>query len=428
MEKNDRPTAPTRHALSFADTVRELHHRTAELWWASSEPDLPTLSTYPQREQVAREALVDRFVDVLEEERGASHRNQDQRQAARQRLAAAFEQYLGPALDLDRDQTAFVTTHPFTEVGADFFRQARRLDPSLELGDIVQAGRNLAVMNNVQILLGLPVELTPALLGYSLIYPYSDNLLDDPKITEEAKRGFGDRLAERLVGGDTAPVGHSEKAIWHLVSLIESQFPRRDHRYVYESLLAIHRAQGRSVRLLNSRASPYDVDVLGISLEKGGASVLADGYLVAGALDPAQAEFLYQLGAFLQLGDDLQDLDDNLAGELLTIFSHTARRWPLDRLTTRLLHFGQKVMVGLGSFDAAGLEPLKALVQLATRLLLLEAAGHARRFYSRAYIRDLEIHSPVRFAYLETLRRRLDRRQALWPSLLEAVLSLEAPE
>ena len=156
--------------------------------------------------------------------------------------------------------------------------------------------------------------------------------------------------------------------------------------------------------------------------------MLADGYLVAGTLDPPQAEFLYQLGAFLQLGDDLQDLDDNLAGELLTIFSHTARHWPLDRLTTRLFHFGQKVMAGLGSFDAAGLEPLKTLMQVATRLLLLEAAGHARHFYSRAYIRDLETHSPVRLAYLETLRRRLDRRQALWPSLLETVLSLGPPE
>ena len=64
------------------------------------------------------------------------------------------------------------------------------------------------------------------------------------------------------------------------------------------------RAQCRSLELLHRTASPYEVDVLGISLEKGGTSVLADGYLVAGSLTRPQAELAFGFGAYLQIVDD----------------------------------------------------------------------------------------------------------------------------
>ena len=94
---------------------------------------------------------------------------------------------------------------------------------------------------------------------------------------------------------------------------------------VYESLYAIHAAQARSVRLMRRDEPPYGVDVLGIAIEKGGASVLADGYLVAGSLTLPQARLLFGLGALLQLGDDLQDVEDDRAKGLATIFSQTAQ-------------------------------------------------------------------------------------------------------
>ena len=121
--------------------------------------------------------------------------------------------------------------------------------------------------------------------------PYTDNFLDDPAVPPEAKRAFNERLARRLDGEDLAPTGDRERAVYELVAMIERQFARARHPQVYESLSAIHRAQVRSLGLLRRAASPYEVDVLGISFEKGGISVLADGYLVAGSLTPAQVEF-----------------------------------------------------------------------------------------------------------------------------------------
>jgi hypothetical protein len=69
-----------------------------------------------------------------------------------------------------------------------------------------------------------------------------------------------------------------------------------------------------------------EIDVLAIGLEKGGTSILADGYLVGNTLSSAPAAFLFGWGAFLQLADDLQDVRlDGQAG-LFDHFFQTAGR------------------------------------------------------------------------------------------------------
>jgi hypothetical protein len=185
-------------------------------------------------------------------------------------------------------------------------------------------------------------------------------------------------------------------------------------------LLAIHRAQVKSVRLVSRNASPYEVDVLGIGLEKGGTSVLADGYLVAGDLTLAQAEFMFGFGAFLQFGDDLEDVQQDSHDGVLTIFSQTARRWPLDALTNRTLHFGARVLEGLDSFDAPGSEPLKELIRKSAAQALINSAASAGQFYTRSYLRELEAHSPFRFSRLNKQRQKLFRQRAALMRLFEA--------
>ena len=103
------------------------------------------------------------------------------------------------------------------------------------------------------------------------------------------KLAFNHRFQRRLQGEDVRPANAYEATISQLVGMIESQWDRARYPQVYESLLAIHAAQARSLGLVAPGASPYELDVLGISFEKGGTSVLADGYLVAGWLTPEQA-------------------------------------------------------------------------------------------------------------------------------------------
>jgi hypothetical protein len=115
---------------------------------------------------------------------------------------------------------------------------ARRFDPAITSEDIYQAGRNVWTANFLQLLLGMPVHVTPAIFAYSLLYPYCDNYLDDPAIPSATKLDFNERFRSRLAGASIAPRDRHERIISDLVGMIEAQFERAHYPQVFASLLA----------------------------------------------------------------------------------------------------------------------------------------------------------------------------------------------
>ena len=83
---------------------------------------------------------------------------------------------------------------------------------------------------------------------------------------------------------------------------------------------------------------PYERDMLSISIEKGGASVLVDGYLVCGELTKEEEVFAYGYGFLLQLCDDLQDVKADLEKNHMTIISQLAGKYHLDKIINKLIN------------------------------------------------------------------------------------------
>jgi hypothetical protein len=298
------------------------------------------------------------------------------------------------------------------EMVEQFSDQARRYDPTLSAEDIYQASRNVSSMNLMQLLLGLPVEITPAVFSYSMLYPYTDNYLDDPAISFETKMGFNQRFWKRLAGQpSSAAATPQEERIWDLVEMVERQYARPLYPQMYESLLAIHDAQFRSLRQLRLGSAPYEVDVLRISFEKGGTSVLADGYLVAGHLSEEQATFMFRYGGFTQLMDDLEDVEPDRTAGSMTIFSQTAGHFSLDALTSRIFHLGERIFELTGVFTAADALPLQEMSLRAIPLLLSLSAANLERYYTKDYLQMLERHMPVRFGFVRERRKKLERNK-----------------
>ncbi|MFH1928196.1 MAG: hypothetical protein ABIK79_08515, partial [Chloroflexota bacterium] len=345
----------------------------------------------------------------------------------RERIMSAFGEFARNALGFqERHLDLLLSPGGFTQVGVEFTQAARRFDPTVTASDIFQAMRNAWAMNGLQAMWGLPVTLTPSIFAYSMLYPYTDNYLDDPTVNVETKRSFNRRFARRLSGEDVAPSNAHERNIYELVGMIEGQYQRSQYPQVYDSLLAIHRAQEKSLLLLNRAASPYEVDALGISFEKGGASVLADGYLVAGSITEAQAEFLFGYGTFLQLADDLQDVMTDSRDGLQTIFSQTLGRWPLDAVTNRLFNYGEKVMQLAECFDSPKADTLRDLMANSGVSLVMNAAGAAREFYGDTYIEELETNSPFRFSFLREMREKHAGQHGSLMRMIEAFSREEA--
>jgi hypothetical protein len=401
--------------------VTELVARFTSLWNEGGRgrrrPDLGR--TFSSRERRPREKAFSSFVEALCEESKRPPLVPDERNACQKRIFAAFRRFARDGLDWQDRHIDILFGDGFDRSAAEFVRMARGFDADLGPADIFQASRNVWVANGLQRLLGLPVRLTPSIFAYSLLYPYTDNYLDDPSTAEETKRGFNGRLRSRLEGGNPTPAEPRERTIFSLVAMIEGDHDRSRHPQVFESLIAIHEAQTKSLRLLRSNGPPSEADALAIVLEKGGTSVLADGCLVAGNLAQDQVSFLFGFGALLQLMDDLEDVPEDRKARLWTVFSRAAGNEPLDEATDRTLSFGQCVLAGLDRFSAPGSDPLRELIQLSLSSGVIASAGRLRRFYRRSYLKELESHSPFRFSFYDRERRRLERRRALLARLFE---------
>jgi hypothetical protein len=395
-------------------------------WWREAEPAPPCfLPVRSAREQARREAHFDRYLDAVEAELRATPRSKPEQAAAEQRLSSAFRVFAREALDFEGRHLDLLLEGGFTETGRGLARAARLFDPSISASDVFQASRNAWTANGLQLLLGRPAHLTPAIFGYSMLYPCTDNYLDRPGISKSAKRAFNQRFGARLAGEDLPPEGRHEEQAWALVRLIEGQYDRLEYPGVFASLDAIQRAQVRSLELHRAAGAG---DVVEISFGKGGASVVADAWLAAGTLSREEADFAFAWGVALQLGDDLQDVSADAADGIRTVFSQVAGREPLDGTASRAFSFGARVLAGLDGIGASAPVAIKELIRTSFFMLLTGAVGDARGLYSEAYVRQLERRSPFTFAFLADRRRRFTRKRGILERLAGAFSASQEEE
>ncbi len=330
--------------------------------------------------------------------------------AGLEEIAAGLRPFIKRLVDRVDIPLASVYDARFLDSTRRFIRAARDFDPDLRVDAVYQALRNVWIMNTLQLYLGREVEATDAIVGYSLIYPYLDNYLDDAAVSEPDKLNLVVKLRRWLEGEDDPPEGPLEDRLQALIRMIEDEFGREGFPGVYQSLLAIHNAQIKSLLQQRKSQPPGAVRVLEISLEKGGTSVLADGYLAAGKLEPSEEAFCFGLGTVLQLADDLQDIAEDLRRGHITLFSQAAGTRPLDPLVHKLWRFMSLTADRTLDERRPRERALKNVLVPGCGLLYAEAAGKHARYFSKNCLRGLEETFPVRFSYLKKVRRALPEK------------------
>jgi hypothetical protein len=373
------------------------------------------------KEQRANEGAYDEGLSEVEEALRPPPITGKEQTRAQDRIVASFACFSAKALGLDWEATELLT-NGFLPVCTSLANWARRFDPDLSIAAIIQATRNCWTACGLQPLLGVPLALTPSILGYSLLYPYSDNLLDDEDISSDIKLRFSRRFRRQLLGERLPAEDHRECSVWALIGMIETQYPRAHYPNVFECLLAIHQAQERSVVQIHSPDSHSEIECLRVSCAKGGSSVLADACLAYGSLTNQECRFAFEWGVMLQLGDDLQDVREDLRRGSMTLFSRTAAAGrPLDGLTIQLLRFSEHVGKTMGELPK-GTAVFKELLAMSWRSLIIGAVADSREFFSPAFLREAEQFSPFHFDFLRTRKDRIASRQGLYAKLFGALL------
>ena len=193
--------------------------------------------------------------------------------------------------------------------------------------------------------------------------------------------------------------------------MIEKDYPPQEFRDVHLSLSAIHRAQSKSLLLHNIQPGCDEESLTAITMEKGGTSVLADGYLAAGRLNNAEADSFFEYGVLLQLVDDLRDIDEDRVNAHSTPFSRIVEQGNLDSAARRLLLFVKHCAMQLSSLNHSHANQVKEMVEQSCSFLILETAARHHEFYSARFLKSVECWMPLRPAFLNELHREIEMRQ-----------------
>jgi len=398
------------HVGTLEDGVKRYRQTYSRLWW-ESEADFPWFKKiYSKNEQRKIENELSRFVDEVSIKLNDYSPEKNKQQAWIEDFIAGLKKCGKQILELSDFYLDSIFNEDYTNSTRMFIDKVKKFDPFLKIEDLYQALRNVWIMNSLQIYFNLDLEQSDAIFAYSLIYPYTDNILDDVSQSLEKKLSLALNLKDWLEGRPSPFHNSQEEKIFKLIKMIERQYERDLFPGVYQSLLAIFNAQIKSLLLQKKHSLPYETDILDISLEKGGTSVLADGYLVNGNLEDDQAEFCFGFGVFLQLADDIQDVTLDKKNKHMTIFSQTAENHELDKLANKLFNFIYKVVELKLDEQTENRKSLKEIIRKNCQYLVLEAIGKNKAYYSKKYVDKMQTYFPVRFPYLKDLRKKLKEK------------------
>ncbi len=403
---------------NFEDDLQRFVTRYVRLWQCTPVQFPSFGRTFTPGIQASNELETSRMADSLEKELRDYPDSPRQQSVWRERVFSALRRMGTGCFAFPDSHFDTIFSQEYISVTRSFTGQAADFDRSIGTDALAQALRNVWVMNCLQMFLGGKPSISPSIFAYSLLYPYTDNHLDQSGLSGAAKEETCRRLGCRLSGLAVEPCDGHEESVFRLIGMIEDEYPRREFPEVHESLLAIHKGQAKSLCQQTRDRVPDESSLLQISVEKGGSSVLADGWLVAGRLNPEEAGFFFGFGVMLQLLDDLQDLADDRRAGHWTLFSRCAMFDYLDGLTNRLGNFLDSVLRPGPPFSSARGKELKDLIRRNSMMLMLRAMAQHADYYDSGYLARMERFSPLRFSYLREFQLTVQQRfSRVWPAV-----------
>ena len=345
------------------------------------------------------EMKFDSFLSSIKKE--ANHEHPDNH-----KLLQKSQSFFKETLNYSNEHLNFIFSDDMLNATKSFIQKAWEFDPALGSEELFQALRNVWILFGLQSFFGKKVQITPSFLAYSLLYPYTDNLIDDASISKIEKLEFSERFAARLSGKQVQAQSILEEKIYELVKMIEGEYERLEFPQVYESLQAIHEAQTKSLALVSNKTIVSNTECMKICIEKGASSVIADGYLVLGDLNTKQFHFLFEYGAYLQILDDLQDARQDYLDDIKTCFSSKLPYGNLDKMLCKTYSLGKKFHQTLQNLYPNEIA-FQGLIQRSSGLLFIASVFENKDDFSSEFIQKIEKHTPFRFSFLQERQKEL---------------------
>lgn len=290
-----------------------------------------------------------------------------------------------------------------------FIEKVRNFDETLNQAQIWQTLRNYFIYAMIVEMQGEEQNAKNPILAYSLLYPYTDNYIDNKWISVKEKEQYNRMIASKLLGKTTMPENSLEEKTCCLLDMILDDYEGEKQKRVAEILLRLLDAQNQSIS--QQKADVTEEQILEISIRKGSNSVLADYLFAASDWLQEEEEFYKKFGFLLQLVDDLQDIKEDRETGSHTLMTQAEEQKKLEQCVNHLLWFSWNV---IRRFEPK--KPrikgfvLKNCVEIS---LLAVAINH--QFFSMKYLKALEPYLPFS---LEFMKKRQKQGKLIDSSML----------
>lgn len=290
-----------------------------------------------------------------------------------------------------------------------FLKSVRAFDETLRPAQIWQTLRNYFIYAMIVDLQGSKQYAGDPILAYSLLYPYTDNYIDDIQITKSEKDRYNQMIALKLKGEDAAPRNTLEEKTCCLLDMILKAYEGPAQKKIAATLLQLLEAQSCSIG--QQKTDVTEEQILEVSIWKGSTSVLADYLFAAANWTEYEEAFYLKFGFVLQLVDDLQDIEEDTAAGNHTLMTEARRRQQLEQYTNRLLWFTWNV---IRDFDPVNPSLKGFVLKHCVEITLLTAAMH-QQLFSLEYLQALEPYLPFTTDFLKKMKKQKDKALSAAP-------------
>ena len=317
-----------------------------------------------------------------------------------------------------------VLFHEFEKETKHFIDRVRGFDADLNAGQIWQAMRNYFIYAMIVEMQGERQNAANPILAYSLLYPYTDNYIDDKTTTKEEKERYNRMIARKLKGEPVLAQSALEEKTCRLLDMIGDAYEGEAKKKVIGTLLQLLEAQNYSIR--QQKAGISEDEILGISIWKGSTSVLADYLFATQDWREKEEGFYLRFGFLLQLVDDLQDMEEDKKEGSHTLMIKAAEQKRLEGQVNRLLWF---IWDTVRAFEPRNPGPKGFVLKNCVEITLLSVAMSAQHFL-KEYIKALEPYLPLSVEFIKKMKKQQKKGkhvQGMFISVMEEKLGKELP-
>lgn len=293
-----------------------------------------------------------------------------------------------------------VLFHEFEKETKHFIDRVRGFDADLNAGQIWQAMRNYFIYAMIVEMQGERQNAANPILAYSLLYPYTDNYIDDKTTTKEEKERYNRMIARKLKGEPVLAQSALEEKTCRLLDMIGDAYEGEAKKKVIGTLLQLLEAQNYSIR--QQKAGVSEDEILGISIWKGSTSVLADYLFATQDWREKEEGFYLRFGFLLQLVDDLQDMEEDKKEGSRTLMIKAAEQKRLEGQVNRLLWF---IWDTVRAFEPRNPGLKGFVLKNCVEITLLSAAMNAQHFL-KEYIKALEPYLPLSVEFIKKMKKQ----------------------